>query len=190
MKKILFLFAIIASLSASSATAQIYAALDASAPMGGPGPNVGGRLMMFSDISSKWQWGITGRAHRFIYDKVATAEGPAGGVVTVNSISIGVGARYYFVNDVNSTYALYLNPNVELASIEGDEGVDLVLGVGYTRALSPLLSLMIEVGVRQRAVLHGSPYATENRFVPYAGGGIGLRIPYFGRGMNNQTKYR
>jgi len=148
--------------------------------------------MMFSDISSKWQWGLTARGHRFNYN-VITESGTVNNnneETIVNVFSIGTGLRYYFVNDVNSTYAFYLNPNLEVTSMEGDEGLDFSLNIGYTRALSPLLSLILEAGVRNRTFLYSNPYAEEYSFLVYVGGGIGFRIPYFGRGLNNQAKYR
>jgi len=189
MKKI-FLAFILSTLTFTFSQAQIAVIVDGSAPNGGSRLNVGGRASMFMDISPKFQWGLVGRAHRYNYDLLN-----ASGEVTAREdifreVSVGSGFKYFFVNDVNSTYSFYLKPTVEYTSFEQDQGFDLNMSVGFTTSISPLLNFVVEMGGRHRSFEYELVQSQNNRFTGYLGMGVSMRLPYFGGSLRNEMKYR
>ena len=161
---------------------------DVSTPNGGPSFNYGGRVTFFTDILPKFQVGIVGRAHRIQFEDLSGAEGAA---QTLDEVSLGAGFKYYFFRDVNSTDALYVNPNLEVNSLNRDNGFDMSLNVGYTRVLTPLLRFNAELGTRHRTVLYQSAYGKTNRLQVYMGFGFGLVLPYYGNRLEkNAGKFR
>lgn len=161
---------------------------DVSSPSGGPSFNYGGRVTFFTEIMPKFQVGVLGRAHRIKFDALSGAEGAT---VQFDEVSVGAGFKYFFYQDANSTNALYVNPNLEVNSLNRDEGFDASLNVGYTRILTPLLRFNAEIGTRRRTVLYQSEYGKNNRLQVYMGMGFGLVMPYLGDRIERNTgKFR
>jgi hypothetical protein len=149
--------------------------LETSIPNSGTNLGFGARYNMFLNITPKFEVGVMGRFHRI--DVKASDEFGFSRDRIVHDVSLGLGAKYYVVNDIFLNSRFYVNPNIEISAFERDNGIDLSFYMGYTKQLGPIFSFSVDAGVRSRQFLYDMPYPKNTRFQAYVGAGLGLTLP-------------
>ena len=185
MKKILFSVFVLC-LSFGTGFAQTLF-LDTSVPTNDNTIGWGTRFNMFLGVSPKLELGGMARMH-FTYLKDIQPEIPADKKTYYHDVSLGLGFKYYLVNNTYFKDRFYFNGNVEASTLKDDSGIDLSGYFGYTRQLDDLFHFSLEAGLKNRSFLYDTDYAKNNRMQLYAGFGLGVTMPANGlNGLLNRT---
>ncbi len=145
---------------------------DGGLPSYGDGPNYGLRATIFQPLDPLLDIGITARVMELNYPEGELSAREAG--TAVRDISVGLALRYFFFRNASTGDGLYVNPNVEINSFAGDEGIDLSAHLGYTKKLSDWLRINGEIGGRARAFGYITNQSYQDRFIYTISIGLGF----------------
>lgn len=169
--KTFLLSAVMAFLLGTVAQAQNFF-LETSMPKSA-GMNIGARFTAHNNINDVFSLVVMGRIHRFsvLNNGVAPEQS---GVVNAFEVAMAGGLKFNFVNQ--RSFQAYINPMGEIATYNGDAGLNAGAYLGITKEIAWPLVFNFEVGARQRLVLWQDAIATNNRMAIFIGGGFGLNL--------------